>query len=202
MPASVSLAPFAGPQPIVMSTLRWDDGAQASVEEPILEQARALDRFLASIEKRAFRMARIALRHVRRVERMRTVASLAVALLAGLGLAQGPQVYLSEVCADAGAGWIELHNRGTASAEIGNWCIYQATLTPGMSRNYWWPIPAGTIGKPSSVRTRARTVRAISAGEPKRCVHPATSAKASSMEMRSMSGVKSLRTPMAASPSR
>jgi RNA polymerase sigma-70 factor (ECF subfamily) len=33
------------------------------VEEPILEQARALDRFLASIEKRAFRMARIALRH-------------------------------------------------------------------------------------------------------------------------------------------
>ena len=45
------------------STLRWDDGAQASVEEPILEQARALDRFLASIEKRAFRMARIALRH-------------------------------------------------------------------------------------------------------------------------------------------
>ena len=33
------------------------------MEEPILEQARALDRFLASIEKRAFRMARIALRH-------------------------------------------------------------------------------------------------------------------------------------------
>ena len=36
----------------------------------------------------------------------------------------------------------------------------------------------------------------------KRCVHPATSAKASSMEMRSMEGVKSLSTPMAASPSR
>ena len=45
------------------------------------------------------------------------------------------------------------------------------------------------IGKPSSARTRARTVLAISAGEPKRCVHPATSAKASSMEMRSMEGV-------------
>ena len=59
MPASVSLPAFAGH----LSTLRWDDGAQASVEEPILEQARALDRFLASIEKRAFRMARIALRH-------------------------------------------------------------------------------------------------------------------------------------------
>jgi RNA polymerase sigma-70 factor (ECF subfamily) len=59
MPASVSLAAFTGP----LATLRWDDGTRASVEEPILEQARALDRFLASIEKRAFRMARIALRH-------------------------------------------------------------------------------------------------------------------------------------------
>ena len=59
MPASASLPAFVGP----LSTLRWDDGARTSVEEPILEQARALDRFLASIEKRAFRMARIALRH-------------------------------------------------------------------------------------------------------------------------------------------
>ncbi len=59
MPSSASLPAFFGP----LSTLRWDDGPQASVEEPILEQARALDRFLASIEKRAFRMARIALRH-------------------------------------------------------------------------------------------------------------------------------------------
>jgi RNA polymerase sigma-70 factor (ECF subfamily) len=63
MPASVSLRPFAGPLATQVFTLGWDDGPQASVEEPILEQARALDRFLASIEKRAFRMARIALRH-------------------------------------------------------------------------------------------------------------------------------------------
>ncbi len=42
----------------------------------------------------------------------------------------------------------------------------------------------------------------LSAGEPKRWVHPATSAKASSMEIRSTSGVKSLSTSMAASPSR
>jgi hypothetical protein len=42
------------------------------------------------------------------------------------------------------------------------------------------------IGKPSLARTRARAVLVISAGEPKRCVHPATSAKASSMEMRSL----------------
>jgi RNA polymerase sigma-70 factor (ECF subfamily) len=58
MSLSASLPAFAGP----LATLRWD-GAQASAEEPILEQARALDRFLASVEKRAFRMARIALRH-------------------------------------------------------------------------------------------------------------------------------------------
>jgi RNA polymerase sigma-70 factor (ECF subfamily) len=59
MPCSASLPAFAAP----LSTLRWNGGAPATVEEPILEQARALDRFLASIEKRAFRMARIALRH-------------------------------------------------------------------------------------------------------------------------------------------
>jgi RNA polymerase sigma-70 factor (ECF subfamily) len=59
MPSSASLPAFFGP----LSTLQWNDGARTSVEEPILEQARALDRFLASIEKRAFRMARIALRH-------------------------------------------------------------------------------------------------------------------------------------------
>ena len=58
------------------------------------------------------------------------------------------------------------------------------------------------IGRPSSVRTRRRTALAISAGGPNRCVHPATSAKASSIEIRSTSGVKSLSTLIAASPSR
>jgi hypothetical protein len=45
-------------------------------------------------------------------------------------------------------------------------------------------------------------VLAISAGGPNRWVQPATSAKASSMEIRSTSGVKSPITLMAASPSR
>ncbi len=63
MRLSASLPAFAGALPTHVLTLGWDDGAQAAAEEPILEQARALDRFLASIEKRAFRMARIALRH-------------------------------------------------------------------------------------------------------------------------------------------
>ena len=58
------------------------------------------------------------------------------------------------------------------------------------------------IGRPSSLRTRRRMVCAISAGVPNRWVQPATSAKASSMEMRSTSGVKSPSTLIAASPSR
>ena len=62
MPSSVSLPAFR-PLSTLVCSLGWDGGAQPCVEEPILEQARALDRFLASIEKRAFRMARIALRH-------------------------------------------------------------------------------------------------------------------------------------------
>jgi RNA polymerase sigma-70 factor (ECF subfamily) len=41
---------------------RWD-AEPTAVEEGALDQARALDRFLASVEKRAYRIARIALRH-------------------------------------------------------------------------------------------------------------------------------------------
>lgn len=37
--------------------------ADTTVKEPILDQARALDRFLLSVEKRAFGIARIAVRH-------------------------------------------------------------------------------------------------------------------------------------------
>ena len=58
------------------------------------------------------------------------------------------------------------------------------------------------IGSPSSLFTRSRIFWAISAGEPKRWVQPTTSAKASSIEMRSTSGVKSSSTFIAASPSR
>jgi RNA polymerase sigma-70 factor (ECF subfamily) len=47
----------------LLPTLRWDADPSGHVEESILQQARALDRFLGEIEKRAFRIARIALRH-------------------------------------------------------------------------------------------------------------------------------------------
>ena len=64
------------------------------------------------------------------------------------------------------------------------------------------PRHADRDGKAELVRTRRRIAAAISAGVPKRCVQPATSAKASSIEIRSTSGVKSPRTLIAASPSR
>jgi RNA polymerase sigma-70 factor (ECF subfamily) len=49
--------------PAPLFTLRWDADPPAGVEDQTLEQARALDLFLLSVEKRAFRIARIAVRH-------------------------------------------------------------------------------------------------------------------------------------------
>ncbi len=58
------------------------------------------------------------------------------------------------------------------------------------------------IASPSSSRTRARTRAAMSAGAPNSRTEAETSANASSMEIRSMSGVKSASTAIAASPRR
>jgi RNA polymerase sigma-70 factor (ECF subfamily) len=44
------------------SALRWEANPQPATEEQSLDQVRALDRFLTSVEKRAFRIARIAVR--------------------------------------------------------------------------------------------------------------------------------------------
>ena len=56
------------------------------------------------------------------------------------------------------------------------------------------------MGNPTSSRTLVRMLSAISAGVPNRWTDPDTSAKASSIEIRSMSGVKSLTTSIALSP--
>ena len=58
------------------------------------------------------------------------------------------------------------------------------------------------IGSPSSARTRSRIRAAIASGGPRRLTEPVTSAKASSIEIRSTRGVKSPRTAIAASPRR
>jgi RNA polymerase sigma-70 factor (ECF subfamily) len=42
---------------------RWDADSPASLEDVTLDQARALDRFLSGVEKRAYRIARIAVRN-------------------------------------------------------------------------------------------------------------------------------------------
>lgn len=64
--------------------------------------------------------------------------------------AQVQDVYLSEIRADAGESWIELHNRGTTTANIGTWTLHCATTTPGMPNNYWWPLPLGTTLAPGA----------------------------------------------------
>jgi RNA polymerase sigma-70 factor, ECF subfamily len=64
-PANLSAValPVAVLPAAVLPTLGWEADPPAAVEAPILDQARALDRFLVSVEKRAFRIARIAVRH-------------------------------------------------------------------------------------------------------------------------------------------
>lgn len=54
-------------------------------------------------------------------------------------------VVLSEICADAGAGWIELHNRTGLPVDLTGWSIYQATATAGQPQTYWWAFPANTV---------------------------------------------------------
>src|SRR5206468_949258 len=46
--------------------------------------------------------------------------------------------------------WIEVHNRGSAVADLSLWSLYLATATPGRPQNYWWPFPAGTTLPPDS----------------------------------------------------
>jgi hypothetical protein len=56
-------------------------------------------------------------------------------------------VLLSEIVAGAN-GWIELHNRGSAPADLSTWSIFLATATPGWPQTYWWAFPAGTAIAP------------------------------------------------------
>lgn len=48
---------------VPLFNLGWDASPPAAAQQPALDQARALDRFLAGVEKRAFRIACIAVRH-------------------------------------------------------------------------------------------------------------------------------------------
>ncbi len=72
------------------------------------------------------------------------VTAVTVAHLGSLAVAQ--DVILSEVHPEAG--WIELHNTGTTTADLTNWSIYLATDTPGRPNNYWWGFAGGTTIAP------------------------------------------------------
>ncbi|MFO1077266.1 MAG: lamin tail domain-containing protein [Planctomycetota bacterium] len=74
------------------------------------------------------------------------VAILAIATAVSAVRTQG--VVLSEIRADAAERWIELHNRGSAPANLDGWSLFCATRTTGMPQNYWWPFPTGTVIAP------------------------------------------------------
>ncbi len=63
---------------------------------------------------------------------------------------QAQDVILSEVRADATETWIEVHNRGTSTVNIGTWTLHCATTTAGLPNNYWWGFPLGTTLAPNA----------------------------------------------------
>lgn len=74
----------------------------------------------------------------------RTIAALSTtAALSCLAL-PAQDVLLSEVCADAGGPWVELHNRSAATVDLSSWSLHLASRTVGMPQSYWWAFPTGT----------------------------------------------------------
>lgn len=71
--------------------------------------------------------------------------ALAAALATFLPAPAPAQVVISEISfTTSPTPWIELANLGTATAQLTNWSLYQATKTQGLPQNYWFPFPAGT----------------------------------------------------------
>lgn len=62
--ASLMASPSASPfDSLPAAALRWEARSPPADEQHTLDQVRTLDQFLTSVEKRAFRIARIAVRH-------------------------------------------------------------------------------------------------------------------------------------------
>ena len=81
--------------------------------------------------------------------RQAIAALFAIAAIPGIG-AHAQAVVVSEVRADAAERWVELHNRGPVAIDVSSWSLHYATRTPGMPKNYWWPLPVGTVMAPDS----------------------------------------------------
>lgn len=79
-----------------------------------------------------------------------TTTLLAALLCTAIVRGQVQDVYLSEVRADATETWIEVHNRGTNTVDIGTWTLHCATTTPGQPNDYWWGFPLGTTLAPDA----------------------------------------------------
>lgn len=78
-----------------------------------------------------------------------TVRTTLVAFLATTALTvevlPAQNVLLSEVRADAGGRWVELHNRATFAVDLSSWSLHYASKTPSMPQEYWWAFPSGTV---------------------------------------------------------
>lgn len=72
-----------------------------------------------------------------------TTVVLLATLLAAPVAAQ--TVLLSEVAATGADRWLEVHNRGTTTADLSNWSVYQAVETIYGQRTCWWAFPPGTV---------------------------------------------------------
>src|SRR5262245_50797798 len=72
-------------------------------------------------------------------------AALPLLCAALLDSAAAQDVILGEVARTGSTGWIELHNRGSAAADVSGWSIYLATATPGQPQTYWWGFRSGTV---------------------------------------------------------
>ncbi len=73
-----------------------------------------------------------------------TVRSILVAFLTTAAVG-AQSVLLSEVRADAGGRWVELHNRSALAVDLSSWSLHHASHTPSMPQEYWWAFPNGTV---------------------------------------------------------
>lgn len=84
-----------------------------------------------------------------------TLRSTIAAFLASLGpfaveRLAAQNVVLSEIVADGGDRWIELHNRGTTWADLSYSSLMYASDANGYPMDYWWPFPVGTMVAPQA----------------------------------------------------
>jgi hypothetical protein len=88
------------------------------------------------------------------IQTLPTTTAALLAILATGALFQptlsAQQVLISEVRAEGGERWVELHNTSPGVVNLSSWSLYYASHTVGMPQSYWWPFPAGTALQPGA----------------------------------------------------